>query len=202
MIPWNQWLFCIVDGLHLLSDFAIECFRLSLYLRATLCTTLSMVVDACAIAYVLLLMFAPVASIGWVPLTPWAMGQGPATGPWSMDHGPCFIVHGPWTTAIDHEASGPRACSLGALGSGPWIMDLGHHGHHGHHGPWTRHGPWSMDHGPCFIVYGPWTTDMGHKASGLRARSLGPGASMRWTMEHGHHGHHAPWTPWAMGQGP
>ena len=51
------------------------------------------------------------------------------------------------------------------------------------HGPWTSHGPWAMDHGPCFIVHGPWTPDMDHEASEPRARSLGPRGSGLWTMD-------------------
>ena len=117
------------------------------------------------------------------------MGHGPTMdhGPWVMDHGSLFMIHGhqTWTT---------RPRGLGPAASGLWALD------HGHHGPWTPwtswamdHGPWIMDHVSLFLVHGQqtWTT-----------RPLGPRGSGLWTMDTMDHGHHAPWTSWAMGHGP
>ena len=60
----------------------------------------------------------------------------------------------PWTTDMDHGASGLWARSLGARGSGLWTM------YHGHHAPWA---PWAIGHGPA-MDHGPWIM---HQVSGL-----------------------------------
>merc|ERR1711953_276221 len=71
----------------------------------------------------------------------------------------------PWTTDMDHEASGPRAFSLGPRGSGLWTMDTMYTMNTMGHGPAMDHGPWIMDHasltpwamghGPA-MDHGPW----------------------------------------------
>ena len=67
------------------------------------------------------------------------MGHGPTMdhGPWVMDHGSLFMIHGhqTWTT---------RPRGLGPAASGLWALD------HGHHGPWTPWTSWTMVHGSGF----------------------------------------------------